>query len=449
MNTESDPALDNQTPKTSTPMIGVDAGSTSSGEIVDRRDSAVKPHIQPHSSGQKPNVFNSLVGLGTGLGEVGEAIGNTASRTGKAALNTAVTFGGIVENTVSHGGKAAIDLAKWAGGNTAKQAYHWVEQTTQGAGHAVNFVGNNWLVRRLSGVLKLDWLVGVTDRVDLNQAAADVRSLKQKYPKESPSQIAHRLMVQKATFAGGTGLVSSLVPGAALALLAVDLAATTALQAEMVYQIAAAYGLDLKEPARKGEVLAIFGLALGGGRALKAGLGLMRNVPMAGAIIGASTNATLTYALGYAACRFYEAKQQASAPLPAAETLETLTQESDQYLEVAIAQQVVMDQIMVHMIVASYPSQDWEQILPNLAALQLSPASLEAIAINLKTPKPLNELLDQLNRDYAVPLLGLCYRVSLIDGEHSPAETSVLEVIANKFGIQLESVKQMVAGNLL
>lgn len=444
MNTEHDPALNHQTSDNSTPSVSSDRNSMLSGKTVDGRASIVKPSVP-----QKPSIFNPLAGLGAGLGEMGEAIGNTAARTGKAALNTAFAVGGIVENSVSHTGKAAIDMAKWVGENTAKQTYHWVEQTTQGAGHAVNFIGNNWLTRRLSGVFRLDWLVGVADRVDLNQAAADVRELQQKHPHDTPSQIAHRLMVQKAAFAGGTGLVTSLVPGAALALLAVDLAATTSLQAEMVYQIAAAYGLDLKAPARKGEVLAIFGLALGGSRALKAGLGLMRNVPMAGVIIGASTNATMTYALGYAACRFYEAKQQESTSMPAAETLEALTQESDQYLEVAIAQQAVMDQIMVHMIVASYPNQDWEQILPNLAALQLSPASLEAIAANLKSPKPLQEFLDQLNRDYAVPLLALCYRISLIDQERSPAETAVLEAISNKFGIKLENIKQMVAGNLL
>lgn len=415
-----------------------------SSETVDGRASVVKSSVP-----QKPSIFNPLAGLGAGLGGVSEAIGNTAARTGKAALHTAFAVGGIVENTVSHTGKTAIGMAKWVGENTAKQTYHWLKQTTQGAGQAVNFIGNNWLTRRLSGVFKLDWLVGITDRVDLNRAEADVRALQQKHPKDSSSQVAHRLMVQKAAFAGGAGLVTSLIPGEALALLAVDLAATTSLQAEMVYQIAAAYGLNLKDPARKGEVLAIFGLALGGSRALKAGLGLMRNVPMAGAIIGASTNATMTYALGYAACRFYEAKLQESTPIPAAETLDALTQESDQYLEVAIAQQAVMDQILVHMIVASYPNKDWEQILPNLAALQLSPASLEAIAANLKSPKPLHEFLEQLNRDYAVPLLALCYRISLIDQERSPAEMAVLEDISNKFGIELENIKQMVAGNLL
>ncbi len=35
-------------------------------------------------------------------------------------------------------------------------------------------------------------------------------------------------------------------------------------------------------------------------------MGLLRNVPVAGAVIGASTNAAMIYALGYGACRFYE-----------------------------------------------------------------------------------------------------------------------------------------------
>lgn len=103
----------------------------------------------------------------------------------------------------------------------------------------------------------------------------------------------------------------------------------------MVYQIAYAYGLNLQEPARKGEVLAIFGLALVSGCAIKAGLGFLRNVPVAGAVIGASTNTATLYALGYAACRFYEAKIN---PLTSNATLAASQAESDKYLEAAIAQ---------------------------------------------------------------------------------------------------------------
>lgn len=188
-------------------------------------------------------------------------------------------------------------------------------------------------------------------------------------------------MVDKALQAGRSGLARSLVPGFAVALLALDLAATTSLQAEMVYQIACAYGLDIREPARKSEVLAIFGLSLGGSYAAKAGLGFLRNVPVAGAVIGVSTNAAMLYTLGYAACRFYEAKLN---PLTEA-TLVAAQAESEKYLESVLTQEVVMDQILIHVILASHPGKTWEQILPELQ-MHLSPASLEAIADPAKLP---------------------------------------------------------------
>ena len=87
----------------------------------------------------------------------------------------------------------------------------------------------------------------------------------------------------------------------------IELIATTKLQTEMVYEIAFAYGLDLDEPARRGEVLAIFGLSLGAD-VLKTGLTVVEIVPGIGAVVGASTNAAMLYVLGQTACRFYEGK---------------------------------------------------------------------------------------------------------------------------------------------
>jgi uncharacterized protein (DUF697 family) len=395
---------------------------------------------------------------------VGGAIGNTAIQTGKVIVDTATGVGEIITHTTNQTGKTTIEaanhtsqtvvdvavwigeVAKWMGESTAKQLYQLLEQTTQGTGQAVTFVGNNPLVRRLSGVLKLDWLVGISDRVDLQKATTAVKKLQQQYPDEAPSQIAHRIMVEKALYAGGLGFVSSVVPGAALALLAVDLAATTALQTEMVYQIAAAYGLDLQDPARKGEILAIFGLALGGSKALRAGAGFLRNVPLAGAMIGASTNATMLYTLGYAACRFYEAKQNAATPEPPIAALETLKQESDRYLEVAIAQQAVMDQILVHMVLASYPEKTWEDILPDLKQLHLSEGSLQAIEQNIQSPQPMGALLGQLNQDFAIPLLAQCYRIAQTGEQVSEAEQQVLEAIAEKFSLDLDAIRQGISG---
>ena len=394
--------------------------------------------IQPDSAGNKPvntpddsqlpavlqeDTPSFLESFAKTVGEVTEAITHTAAQTGKALVETAAEVGC----------------------SAGKQTHHLISQATQGAGQAVTHVGDNWLVRRVTGVLNLNWLVGASDRVDLEKATQAVRKLQQEHPFESPSQIAHRIMVEKATYAGGIGLASSILPGVALALLAVDLAATTQLQSEMVYQIAVAYGLDLKDPARKGEVLAIFGLALGGGRLMKAaGLGLLRNVPFAGAMIGASSNAAMLYSLGYAACRFYEAKLDSPTSVTTDATLAELKQQSENYLETAIAQEAVMDQILVHMLLASHPEKSWSEIMPELQALNLSPTSLKAIANNIKSPQPLDTLLNQLNRDFAVPLLAQCYRIAQLDGKTSAVEARVMEAIATKFDIDMNSIEAVV-----
>ncbi|MEH2361437.1 EcsC family protein [Nostoc sp.] len=344
--------------------------------------------------------------------------------------------------TVAQTGKAVLDTAVGVGEAIAKQTHKLIEQTTQTSGQAVNHLSENWLIRKLSGVLNLNWLIGATNLVDLEKAEAAVNKLKQKYPNESPSQIAHRIMVEKATQAATVGLATSILPGIAVALFAIDLTATTKLQSEMLYQIASVYGLDLKDPARKGEVLAIFGLALGGERLLKAaGLGLLRNVPLAGVAIAASSNATMIYSLGYAACRFYEVKLDESTSLTSPQTLATLKAESEKYLESAIAQQAIMDQILVHMILASHPEKTWEEILPELQAVNLSPNSLDAIAQNIKSPKSLDILLNQLNRDFAIPLLTQCYKIAQLDNQTTPVEQEIIDAIANKFDIDTNPIQ--------
>ncbi|MEA5621572.1 EcsC family protein [Nostoc sp. UHCC 0251] len=343
--------------------------------------------------------------------------------------------------TVAETGKAVLDTALGVGEATAKQTHKLIEQTTQTSGQIVNHLSENWLIRKLSGVLNLNWLIGTTDAVDLEKAEVAANKLKQQYPNESPSQIAHRIMVEKAAQAGTVGLATSVLPGVAVALLAIDLTATTKLQSEMLYQIASVYGLDLKDSARKGEVLAIFGLGLGGGRLLKAaGLGLLRNIPLAGAAIAASSNATMIYSLGYAACRFYEAKLDESTSLASPQTLATLKAESEKYLETAIAQQAVMDQILVHMILAAHPEKTWEEILPELQAVKLSPTSLDAIAQNIKSPKSLDVLLNQLNRDFAIPLLAQCEKIAQLDNKTTAVEQEIIEAIASKFDIDTNRI---------
>ncbi len=418
--------------------IGAAVASTSSqtGKVIVDTAVGVGEAISYTTSQTGKAVVNTASG-------VSEAICHTTSETGKSVVDTATGVGGAICHTTFQTGKTFVDTASAIAEAAAKQTYQLFEQTTQKAGETITFVSDNWLLRRLSGLFKLDWLIGAADSVDLAKAEAALRKLQQEYPEESPSQIAHRIMVEKSIYAGGVGLVSSILPGEALILFAVDLATTTRLQAEMIYQIAAAYGLDLKDPARKGEVLAIFGLGLGGSRAVKAGLGILRNVPLAGAAIGASSNAVMLYSLGYAACRFYEAKL--NAPIGQS-TLADLEQASDNYLETALAQQKIVDRILAHAILASHPEKSQSEILAQLKSLNLTPTSLETIAANIESPQPLDTLLADLNRDYAIPLLAQCYRIAQADNIITPAANQVMEKIAQKFALDLNAIKETVKG---
>lgn len=403
--------------------------------------SETEVHIQPQTPEkeiavpkQEDSKTSPLESLVKTVGQVGGTITDTALGVGVAVGGSALEAGSAVVSTVASVGEVA-----------AKQTHKIIEQATETAGNVVSHLSDNWLIHRLAGVVNLNWLVGASDSIDLVKAEAAVKHLKQKHPQDSPTQLAHRIMMDKAVKAGGIGLTTSIVPGAAAALLAVDLAATTELQSEMVYQIASIYGLDLQDPARKGEVLAIFGLGLGGGRLLKtAGLRLLRNIPFAGAVIGASANATMIFSLGYAACRFYETKLDASESLNSEETIAKLQEQSENYLEKAIVQEAVMDQILVHMILASHPEKTWSEIKPELEQLDLSSKSLEAIEQNIKSPQPLDRLLNQLNRDFAAPLLAQCYRIAKLDKTTTTVEEKIINAIKNKFDIDVNSIESIV-----
>ncbi|AVH70025.1 hypothetical protein [Nostoc sp. 'Lobaria pulmonaria (5183) cyanobiont'] len=358
---------------------------------------------------KKPSFLGSL--LGTVAGTAG-VVGGAAVLAGQAVAGAAVGIGGAI-------GGAAF-------------------QATQIVGQALAIVGNNPQLEVAIKSLNQDWLNPLIQQVDLVKAEAAVRKLQQEHPNEQPAQIAHHLMLEKAVLAGGTGLASSLIPGQATAMFMVDWAATSTLSVELVYQIAAAYGMNLNDSERRGEAVAIFGLGLGGKTAIKAGLGLLRNLPVAGAVIGASSNAVMIYALGYAACQFYEAKQN---PLTLEATLVDAQLESGKFLEAAISQEKIMDQILVHIVLAGNPDKSWEDILPELQAVNLSPESIDAIAANIKSPPSLETLLEQINSDFAVPLLAQCQKIAHLDGVITPEEAKVLETINKKLNRDLAAIK--------
>lgn len=317
-----------------------------------------------------------------------------------------------------------------------------LDTTTTNTGKTLDAIADFPLTRFFTKTLKADWLGVALGRVNTEEVQATVNKVRREYPYESPNDLAHRLIVQKALSAGGVGLMTNLIPPLAIALLGVEIATITKMQVEMVYEIAAAYNLDLNDPSRRGEALAIFGLALGSNGAIKTGLSFAEIIPGVGAIVGASSNIALFYGLGFVASRYYEAKQNNPNGNI---NLEAVRQASAADLAGTLEQRIIMDKILVHVIRISYPDGDWSQILPKLrSCTNLSPSSLAAISEHLDTPEALDTLLDRLDSDFATPLLAQAYRIARANGEISLPESALLNDLANRFNLDLIGIQTAV-----
>lgn len=232
--------------------------------------------------------------------QMSEAIATATQKAAAAAKSASQALRYTADNVTT--------TATVVGEAVAPAAQKFVEEGTETVGKIVTPIAENPVIKFGSKLPGISWLLAALGQVNVEKAQNEVEKLRQDYPLETPEQIAHRIIVDTALKGGGVGLITNFVPPLALALFGIELAAVTALQAEMIYRIAAAYGFSLKEPARRGEALAIFGLSVGGSGVLKGGLGFVELIPLIGAGVGATSNAALLYSLGYIACRFYEAK---------------------------------------------------------------------------------------------------------------------------------------------
>lgn len=190
--------------------------------------------------------------------------------------------------------------------------YEWVEQGTETVGSVVTPIATHPVTQFAVKVPGLSWLMAALGQVDTEAVERDVAALRQAHPSDSGEQLAQRAIAEMTWRAAAIGLTTNFVPPLALMLLAVDLGAIAALQAEAIYRIAACYGFSPSDPARRGEVMAIWGLSTGSSGVMKSGLSVVELIPLIGAAAGTVGNATMLYGLGQVACWFYEAKQRAT-----------------------------------------------------------------------------------------------------------------------------------------
>ncbi len=188
--------------------------------------------------------------------------------------------------------------------------HEFVEQGTETIGQVVEPVATHPIMQFVTKVPGGSWVMAALGQVDVNVVQRESAELRRTYPQDTDGSLAQRVVMDTVWKAAGIGLATNFVPPLALMLLAVDLGAIAALQAEMIYRIAAIYGFAPTDPTRRGEVLAIWGLATGSSGVLKAGMSVVEVIPVLGAAVGSAGNATLLFGLGQLACQFYERKQK-------------------------------------------------------------------------------------------------------------------------------------------
>ncbi|MBE9100406.1 DUF697 domain-containing protein [Vacuolonema iberomarrocanum] len=220
-------------------------------------------------------------------------------------------FVGFAQQSSQKFADAVADASTKAGETLGETLYGVVEQGTETVGNTVAPIANHPLTKFATKVPGLSWLMAALGQVDVEAVQLDVDKLRRTYPLENNEDLAQRVIAESAWNAAGVGLATNFVPPLALMLLAVDLGAVVAIQAKMIYRIAAMYDFSPTAPARLGEVLAIWGISTGGSSAMKAGLSIVELLPGIGTAAGSVGNAAMVYGLGQVACRFYEAKQRA------------------------------------------------------------------------------------------------------------------------------------------
>ena len=190
----------------------------------------------------------------------------------------------------------------------------WLAPITASVGQVVSPVVNLPWLQSATLIPGIRWLLAALGQVNVAAVGQQVDSLRQQYPDEGRRTLAQRVMADTALQAAGIGLATNLIPPTALALTLVDMGAVAALQATMIYQIAAIYGYSPQASDRRGEVLTIWLLSSSASSLIKSGTSGVELLPGLGAALGVATDAALIYSVGYLACRYYETKPDAASP---------------------------------------------------------------------------------------------------------------------------------------
>ncbi len=187
----------------------------------------------------------------------------------------------------------------------------WLDPLTATVGQGITPVATHPIIQGLTLVPGWRWLLAALGQVDVHQVRQGVDDLRRTHPQANSRTLARQVMADTALKSAGVSLathLTRLAPPLTLLLSLVDLGALAALQADMIYRIAAIYGYSPEDSARRGEVFTIWLLSASAAGLMKAGRGFLDLIPLLGIAVDVATDTTLIYSVGYWACRYYETK---------------------------------------------------------------------------------------------------------------------------------------------
>jgi uncharacterized protein (DUF697 family) len=210
----------------------------------------------------------------------------------------------------------ADDVAANAGNGVMSSLQPVVEPTVATMGQVVAPIGRLPFIQQATIIPGVKWLLAAIGQVNAQAVRQQVDDLRQRYPLDTQRQLAHRVITEATTRAAAIGLATNIIPPVALLLTLVDIGAVAALQADMIYRIAAIYGYSPDDDSRRGEVLGLWLLSSGGASVVKGGFSTVEMIPVVGAMTGVATDAGLLSGIGYLACRYYETKRDLPTEIP-------------------------------------------------------------------------------------------------------------------------------------
>lgn len=162
-----------------------------------------------------------------------------------------------------------------------------------------------------------EWINSSMLDLDLDAAKNSAITLKKFHSTEDPLSAARTLIVLKSLQAAAVDLTRSIPHAEEVisSLTEVELSTLAKLCTEMVYQIAVIYNMDFRISEQQAEILTVFGLALIGERAIEAGIGWLKRGNLTSIMLSASAKALMIYAVGHAACIYYQNKSLELAKL--------------------------------------------------------------------------------------------------------------------------------------